>query len=174
MDDEYRTDATLTGAEREQIESFLHDNRLEIVGLLDGLTEEQARRRMVPSRTTLMSLVKHATFAERVWFDVALAGRARAEIGLPEAVDDSFTLTDDDTVESVLAQYRHAWSNADEIAAAYSLDDLALHNRRGPLSLRWIFLHMIEELARHAGHGDILREQILAAGESQDTQAVQA
>ena len=167
MNDQYRTDATLTGSEREQIESFLHDNRVEIVGLLDGLTEEQARVRLVPSLTTLLGLVKHAAFAERVWFDVALAGHTRAEIGLPKTVDDSFTLTDDDTIRSVLAQYRQAWTNADEIAAAYSLDDLAMHNRRGPLSLRWIYLHMIEELARHAGHGDILREQILAAGDSQ-------
>ena len=167
MNDEYLTDATLTGSEREQIESFLHDNRVEIVGLLDGLTEEQARRRLVPSLTTLLGLVKHAAFAERVWFDVALAGRTRAEIGLPTSVDDSFILTDDDTIESVLAHYRQAWTNADEIAAAYSLDDLAMHNRRGPLSLRWIYVHMIEELARHAGHGDILREQILAAFGSQ-------
>ena len=167
MNDEYLTDATLTGSEREQIESFLHDNRVEIVGLLDGLTEAQARRRLVPSLTTLLGLVKHAAFAERVWFDVALAGRTRAEIGLPTSVDDSFILTDDDTIESVLAQYRRAWTNSDEIAAAYSLDDLAMHNRRGPLSLRWIYVHMIEELARHAGHGDILREQILAAYGSQ-------
>jgi len=163
MSDEYRTDATLTGTQREQIESFLHDNRVEIVALLDGLTEEQARRQLVPSLTTLLGLVKHAAFAERVWFDVALAGRTRAEIGLPRTVDDSFVLTDDDTIESVRAQYRRAWTNAEEIAAAYTLDDLAVHNRRGPLSLRWIYLHLLEELARHAGHGDILREQILAA-----------
>jgi hypothetical protein len=167
MNDEYRTDTTLTGSEREQIESFLHDNRLEIVGLLDGLTEEQARVRLVPSLTTLLGLVKHAAFAERVWFDVALAGRTRAEIGLPETVDESFMLTDADTVESVLEQYRQAWTNADEIASAHSLDDLAMLNRRGQLSLRWIYVHMIEELARHAGHGDILREQILADGGSQ-------
>lgn len=166
MDDEYRADATLTGSEREQIESFLHDSRVEIVGLLDGLTEEQARARLVPSLTTLLGLVKHATFVERVWFDVAVAGRSRAEIGLPETVDESFLLTDDDTVESVLAQYRQAWVNADDIASAYALDDLAMHNRRGPLSLRWIYLHTIQELARHAGHGDILREQILASGGS--------
>ena len=95
MNDAYLTDATLTGSEREQIESFLHDNRVEIVGLLDGLTEEQARRRLVPSLTTLLGLVKHAAFAERVWFDVALAGRTRAEIGLPTSVDDSFILREE-------------------------------------------------------------------------------
>ena len=60
------------------------------------------------------------------------------------------------------AGYRRAWRSAEEIAAGHALDDLALHNRMSPMSLRWIMLHIIEELARHAGHGDILKEQILA------------
>jgi len=166
MTEEHRSEATLIGTERAQIESFLHDNRVQIIGLLDGVTEEQARRRLVPSLTTLLGLVKHAAFAERVWFDVALAGRTRVELGLPDTVDESFTLTADDTVASVLGQYRAAWADAEHIAADHGLDDLAMHNRRGPLTLRWIYLHMIEELARHAGHGDILKEQILAADRS--------
>lgn len=160
--DEYRSEETLTGSEREQLEAFLHDNRLEIVAVLEGLTEEQARRRLVPSLTCPLAIVKHATFVEKVWFHVSLAGRSRAEAGIPEAAEDSWFLTPEDTVESVLAAYRAAWAEADEIAAAYALDDLAPHNRRGPLTVRWIYAHMIEELARHAGHGDILREQILA------------
>ena len=131
---DHRSEATLTGTEREQLEAFLHDNRLEIVGLLDGVTEEQARRRLVPS------------LAHRP----PVAARRRR-------------ITDEDTVESVLAGYRQAWAEATEIAAAYALDDLAVHNRRGLLTLRWIYVHMVEELARHAGHGDILKEQILAA-----------
>ena len=163
MTDDYRSEATLTGSEREQLEAFLHDNRLEIVGLLDGVTEEQARRRLVPSLTTLLALVKHATFVEKAWFHCSLAGRTRTEVGIPEDVHESFVPGEDDTVESVLAGYRRAWAEADEIAAAYDLDDLAVHNRRGPLTLRWIYVHMVEELARHAGHGDILKEQILAA-----------
>ncbi|MCW2614991.1 MAG: DinB family protein [Frankiales bacterium] len=103
MDEPSRTAITLTGPEREQLEAFLHDNRLEIVHLLDGLTQEQARRRLVPSLTTLLGLVKHA--AERVWFDVALAGWTRAQVGLPEEIDDSFVLTDDDSIASVTAAY---------------------------------------------------------------------
>lgn len=158
-----RADAVPTAGEREQIEAFLHDNRLELVRLLEGLTEEQARRRLVPSLTTLLGLVKHATFVERVWFDVALGGRSRAEAGLPDTVEESFTLATQDTVDSVRKRYHQAWADADRIAAGHDLDDLALHNRRGPVSLRWIYLHVIRELARHAGHGDILREQILAA-----------
>jgi len=160
---DYRADANLLSGEREQIEAFLADNRREVAALLDGVTEEQARRRLVPSKTSVLSLVKHATFVERVWFDIAFDGRSRAELGLPDQVDESFDLDDDDTVASVRAGYLAAVADAERIAASRSLDDVALHNRRSPMSLRWIYLHLIEELARHAGHGDILREQILAA-----------
>jgi hypothetical protein len=158
---DYRTDANLLTGEREQIEAFVADGRREIAGLLDGLTEAQARRRLVPSKTSVLSLVKHATFVEKVWSDVALEGRTRAELGLPDDVDQSFDLDDDDTVESIRAGYLAAVTEAERIAARYALDDVALHNRRSPLSLRWIYLHLIRELARHAGHGDILREQVL-------------
>ncbi len=162
VSDDYRSETTLTGSEREQLEAFLHDNRVEVEGILHGLTDEQARRRLVPSLTTPLGLVKHAVFVEKAWFQVSLAGWARSEIGLPEEVEESFRLDDDDTIASVVHEYRMAWAASDEVAAGYGLDDLAEHNRRGPLTLRWIYVHMIEELARHAGHGDILREQILA------------
>lgn len=163
MDELDRAGAALTAGERDQLEAFLHDGRVEVVNLLDGLTEDQACRRLVPSLTTLLGLVKHAAFVERVWFDVALAGRSRAEVGLPDTVEESFQLMDDDTVQSVTQLYRDAWSDAVQVASGHALDDLAMHNRRGPVSLRWIYLHMTRELARHAGHGDILREQVLAA-----------
>ncbi len=101
MDDADRIGGTLTASEREQIESFLHDTRVEVLSLLDGLTQEQARRRLVPPQTTLLGLVKHAAFVERVSFDVALAGRSRAEMGLPDTAEESFMLTADDTVDSV-------------------------------------------------------------------------
>jgi hypothetical protein len=162
-DDPYLSEQTLIGSERAQLLAFVHDNRSEIVTLLDGLTEEQARARLVPSATTLLGIVKHCSFVERVWFHVSLAGRSREEVGVPEAADDSWVLEPQDTIASVLADYRTARAEADEIAAPYDLDDLAVHNRRGPLTLRWIYAHMVEELARHAGHGDILREQVLAA-----------
>jgi uncharacterized protein DUF664 len=163
-DADYRSEDSLIASERAQLLAFVHDNRLEIAGLLDGLTEEQARARLVPSATTLLGIVKHCTFVEKVWFHVSLAGRSRAEVGIPESAEDSWLLEDTDTVESVAAGYRAAWAEADELAAPYDLDDLATHNRRGPLTVRWIYVHLVEELARHAGHGDILREQVLAPG----------
>ena len=160
---ESKSEAARLGSEREQLEAFLFDNREELLETLEGLTDEQARRRLVPSLTTPLSLVKHAAFVEKVWFQVSLAGRTRAEIGLPEDSQESFVLTDDDTVESVTAGFREAVAESERIAASYALDDIAHHNRRSPLSLRWIYVHRVEELARHAGHADILREQILAA-----------
>jgi uncharacterized damage-inducible protein DinB len=159
----YISERTLIGSERDQIEAFLEDNRKEVLGLLDGLTEEQARRRLVPSKTSLLALVKHAVFVEQVWFPVAMEGHDRKEIGCPVDADSSFDLAATDTIASVSAAYRVAVAVSRHIASSHDLDDVALHNRRGPLTLRWILVHLIEELARHAGHGDILREQILAA-----------
>jgi hypothetical protein len=153
----------LVADERTQVEAFLDTNRNELVETLDGLTEEQARRRLVPSLTTPLGLVKHVTWAEQVWFHVSLAGHTRAELGIPLENDPSWELHEDDTIASVVADYRRVCAEAREIASAYSLDDLVQHNRRGPLTLRWLYVHMIEETARHAGHADILREQILAA-----------
>jgi len=155
---------TLIADERTQIEQFLDTNRAELVEALDGLTEEQARRRLVPSLTTPLGLVKHVTWAEQVWFHVGLAGRTRDELGIPYENDPSWELSDEDTVASVIAAYERVCAEAREIASTYALDDLVQHNRRGPLTLRWLYLHMIEEVARHAGHADILREQILTAG----------
>ena len=153
----------LIADERTQVEAFLDANRDDLVETLEGLTEEQARRRLVPSLTTPLGLVKHVTWAEQVWFHVSLGGQTRDELGIPHENDPSWELTEDDTIASVVAEYRRVCAEAREIAAAYTLDDLVLHNRRGPLTLRWLYVHMVEETARHAGHADILREQILAA-----------
>lgn len=161
MDEDPTGDVLLAG-ERAQLDAFLRGARGEVLALLDGLTEEQARRRLVPSLTTVLGLVKHAAFVERVWIAVALEGRSRSEVGIPETVDESFVLEEDDTIASVAADYRAACLASEEVAARHGLDHVAEHNRRGPVSLRWIGLHLLRELNRHAGHGDVLREQLLA------------
>jgi hypothetical protein len=107
--------------------------------------------------------VKHAAFVERVWFDEAITCRTRVEIGIPATPDESFILAGDDTVESVQADYRAACADSRRAVAALGLDDVVRGNRRGPLPLRWVYLHMLRELAQHCGHADILREQVLAA-----------
>jgi hypothetical protein len=148
---------------RVQWDSILDDHRAAMHACLDGLTEEEARRRLVPSRTTLLGLVKHVTFVERVWFDEAFTGRPRSEIGIPATPDESFILDDGDTIDSVRTAYAEACAASRHTAAALSLDDIVSGNRRGPLPLRWIYLHLLREIAQHCGHAEILREQILAA-----------
>lgn len=147
---------------RFQFEFFLDEHRAALNGCLDGLTEEQVRRPLVPSSTTLLGLVKHATFVEKVWFDEAFTGRPRSEIGIPATPDESFILDDGDTIDSVRKAHRDACAASRAAAAPLGLDDVVTGNRRGPLPLRWLYLHMLRELAQHCGHADILREQILA------------
>jgi hypothetical protein len=148
---------------RRQLDAFLDDHRQILLDCLEGLSEEQARRRLVPSRTTLLSLLKHAIFVERVWFDEAVTARPRSEIGIPEDQSDSFDIDDSDTVAGLLAEYRAACDDSRRAVAGLGLDDVLTGNRRGPLPLRWVMLHMLRELAQHCGHAEILREQVLAA-----------
>jgi Protein of unknown function (DUF664) len=146
---------------RAQFEVFLDEHRRELNACLDGLTEEQARRSLVPSRTTLLGLVKHAAFVEKVWFDEAVTCRSRAEIGIPATPDESFILHDGDTIATVQQAHREACQASRRATSPLGLDDMVLGNRRGPLPLRWVYLHVLRELAQHCGHADILREQLL-------------
>ena len=146
---------------RAQFEAFLDEHRRALNGCLDGVTEEQARRSLVPSRTTLLGLVKHATFVEKVWFDEAVTCRPRAEIGIPATPDESFILDDSDTIATVQQAHREACESSCRATSSLGLDDILRGNRRGPLPLRWVYLHVLRELAQHCGHADILREQLL-------------
>jgi hypothetical protein len=145
---------------RVQFEAFLNEHRSMLNSSLDGLSEEQARRSLVQSRTTLLGLVKHVTFVEKVWFDEAITCRPRAEIGIPATPDESFILDDQDTVATVQQAHREACEASRRATSILELDDVVRGNRRGPLPLRWVYLHMLRELAQHCGHADILREQI--------------
>lgn len=142
--------------------AFVDEHRDMLAGLLDGLTDAEARRALVPSRTTLLGLLSHATFVERVWFDEAVTGHSRARLGIVAGPAESFVLDPDDDIASVLARYRAAVDGSRRAVAGLGLDDLLPGNRRGPLPLRWVYLHVLRELAQHCGHGDILREQVLA------------
>ncbi len=148
---------------RTRLDALIDEHRHGLDACLDGLTEEQARRRLVPSRTTLLGLVKHATFVEKVWFVEAVTGTSRAELGLPATPDDSFVLDDADTIASVRAAHRAACEDSRRAVADLGLDAVLTGNHRGPLPLHWVLLHVLRELAQHCGHADILREQILAA-----------
>jgi hypothetical protein len=86
---------------------------------------------------------------------------ARAELGLPDEVGDSFQLAEEDTVATVRAAYVDACALLREIAAGRDLHQTYPWHS-GDVSLRFILAHLVQELARHAGHGDILVEQLVA------------
>jgi hypothetical protein len=149
-----------TGTERDVLEAFLDFHREVLVRKVSGVSEQEARYRRVPSKTTLAGLVKHMIGVERGWFQRVLAGMPVEEIG-PNVGggEDSWELGEGETIDSLVDEYRRTCEQSRRTAAGFGLDDVVPQRRLGRVSLRWIYVHMIEETARHVGHADILREQ---------------
>ncbi len=148
------------GTEKETLLGLLDENRAVMVWKLDGLSEEDARRAMVDSGTSLLGVVKHLAWVERWWFSHVFAGE---EVDFPWNDDDpdaDFRIEDDESIASITSLYEDAVAHSNGIIAAADLDAVAAREVRGKRSLRWILGHMVEETARHAGHADIVRELI--------------
>lgn len=153
----------LEADERALLEGMVDRQRAEIAALLDDLEQDEAGRRLVPSLTTPLGLVKHCTFVEKVWFHSRVAGVPRSDLGIPDEVDPSFVLQPTDTIESIRTDFLAACQRSREIAASHGLEEIFAWRDGRSVSLRYIHTHLIAEYARHAGHGDILVEQIKAA-----------
>jgi hypothetical protein len=141
------------GDEREVLLAALQYQRESFLRNVEGLAGADARRAPVASGTTLLWLTKHLAFAEQIWLRVRLAG---AQVDLDNEVRDG------DTLEGVIAAYVGVWAISDEIIRSTDLD-AAIPDPNGgavPVTLRWIVVHLLQEVARHAGHADILRELI--------------
>jgi hypothetical protein len=152
--------ADWVGDLRHRIDALIDEYRALLHDCLDGLSEEEARTRLVPSKTTLLGLVKHVTFVEGVWFDQAVTGRTYAAIGIATTPERSFTLRTSDTISSVQAEYQRRCERSRRTMAALEPDDMV--DGRGARPVWALQLQVLRELAQHAGHADILREQILA------------
>ena len=142
------------GSERSTLLAFLGYLRAAVDRKLEDVPEADARRPLVPSGTCLLGIVKHLAFVETYWAERRFAG---SDIALH---DDGFSVTDDDTVESVRRRYARAGRRTDEIVGACDDLERPLALGRHGLTLRWMLTHLLEETARHAGHADILRELI--------------
>ncbi len=132
--------------------AFLDYLRHGVSRKLDGLTEDQARRALVPSGTSLLGVVKHLTAVEMYWIQRRFAG---VDVAL---VADSFSLASEDTIVAVRLAYDRAAKQTDDIAVAAGDPERPLALGTHGLTLRWALAHVTEETARHAGHADILRE----------------
>ena len=149
--------------ERAGLLEFLGYKREALIDRLQGLSDEQARMTPTASSLSLLSLVKHSAIWERRWFQVIVAGRSFPgewpELR-SEDEDSTFGLTDEDTVETVVADYREQIAASTEILGIFDLDAPCAWPEMAEQNLRWVALHMIEETAHHAGHADIIRETI--------------
>jgi hypothetical protein len=139
--------------EREILRAAWQFQRDSLVRKVDGVSEDDAWRAFVGSGTTLFWLVQHVCMAERIWVRNRFAGEDAPIEGdiVPSA-----------TLAGAVATYRAEWPLVDAIVDGHGLDEEMPDPNGGdiPVTLRWIVVHLIEELARHAGHADILRELI--------------
>jgi hypothetical protein len=148
------------------LEAWLEFHRATLLMKCDGLTDEQLKTRSVPpSSLSLLGLVRHLTAVERNWFRRALVE------GDPPRRDVSMDKPDEDFVDveaadaaADIARFQEELDHSRRVAAEQQgLDTIGSGVRGGrqvAVSLRWIYVHMIEEYARHNGHADLLRERI--------------
>ncbi|HEY7626052.1 MAG TPA: DinB family protein [Ilumatobacteraceae bacterium] len=151
------TTPTFGSGEKLTLLTSLQRHRDVMVWKLDGLDEAAARRKVVPSGTSLLGLVKHLAAVEYNWFCETFG---RETEPLPEDSEADFRIEDDETVAGIVAFYRRSWAAADETISALDLDDVGTAWFGDAVTLRWVLVHMVEETARHAGHADIIRELI--------------
>jgi uncharacterized damage-inducible protein DinB len=158
-----RTDPPLVGDERATLEGFLDYHRETLMWKCSGLSAEQLRiRNIEPSTMSLLGLVRHMTDVERSWFRRRIAGEEIDLLYSNEADwDGDFNGVDDADAEADFAAYRAELEAVRAAVKGRSLDDTFVHPRfNEEQSVRWVYVHMIEEYARHNGHADLLRERI--------------
>ena len=151
---------------------FVADERTQLVGWLDlqrsvvlrkvqGLSEADARRVVIPTSPllTVAGVLSHLRWTEHLWFEVAFLGAATDANPAFTAEDGDF-LVDERSLSQLLAEYDAQCARSNEIVAAASLDDVGQGTAfpAGAATLRWVLHHVLEETARHLGHLDLVRE----------------
>ena len=159
-----RTEPPNVADERSALQGWLDYHRQTLLWKCARLTGDQLVMRPVESSTlSLLGLVRHMTEVERSWFRRRFGGQAElpAVYDSDEQPDGDFELTDPATAEADFAAFAAECAAANDAACGHSLDETFVHPRTGEtLDLRWIYLHMVEEYARHNGHADLIRELI--------------
>ena len=158
---QFREDPRRVAGERPNYQAWLDFHRGTLLWKCAGLSDAQLKSASVPpSALTLHGLLRHMTEVERWWFRAKAAGLELPDMYCPDDdKDGDFDNVADADVERDRATFKAECLAADEAVSEMSLDD-TFAGRDGPISLRWAYVHMIEEYARHNGHADLLRECI--------------
>lgn len=160
-----REDPGFLTDERTALEQWIAFHRATLLAKCGGLTAEQLKRKSVPpSGLSLLGIVRHMTLVERWWFRMHAA---QEDVKLFYTTDEwptaDFEDLDDADAAENLAAYEHECAAADAAVAGKGLDEVVPSRGDHPersRNIRWIYLHMLEEYARHNGHADLLRESI--------------
>ena len=158
-------DPVASGDERATLAHFLGLQRRYLAAKCEGLDAEQlARRSAEPSDLSLLGLLRHMAEVERNWFrNVMAGGDVDRYYGSDDDPDGDIHGADADPAQ-VDEAWRTFWQEVEFaerfVADAPDLEITGIERWRGPLSLRWVLVHMIEEYAQHNGHADLLRERI--------------
>ena len=135
--------------ERELLLAYLQRQRELVFWKCDGLDEDAAKGQSTPTGLTIHGIVRHLTGVERGWIREHFAGEPE------ERVREEEFWVPTQSLPELVEGYRAEIAASDEVIAAHDLDDIAA---RGDNSLRWIVVHLIEEISRHVGHLDLLCE----------------
>jgi hypothetical protein len=140
--------------ELDDLRAALDGMRARVLKKLAGLSDEDARRSTVPSGTNLAGLLQHLTFVESHWFEEIVAGRSGSRGARSMQVNPSVPLA------ALRSEYRAACEASNAIIMSMGDPDASVTHRGKSRTLRWVVLGVLEETARHAGHADIIREQV--------------
>lgn len=160
------TDVSAAG-ERATLEGFVAYYRAVFIRKAEGITDDEARcAPCPPSDLSILGLVRHMAEVERIWAKWLFSGHDNVplfygEVHPNQDPDGDFHAPADATLAEAVEAYRREVADADEIYAEAELDDLLANTHREEKnSLRWIYVHLIEEYARHVGHADLIRQAI--------------
>ncbi|MEU0833520.1 DinB family protein [Streptomyces sp. NPDC005969] len=151
-----------TVPERQMLEGWLSRHRETLLAKCAGLDPAQlARTTVKPSNLTLLGLVRHMAEVERWWFRRSLAGEAIGDVFTgPSDGDEGLDGVHAADAERDFGVFQAEVKACDAAAAGHDLDETFMSSRGHPLSLRWVYVMLIQEYARHNGHADFLRERI--------------
>jgi len=144
---------------------YLQDARTTLLWKLDGLSEYDIRRPLVPTGTNLLGLVKHAAFVETSYFGDTF-GRPFPDPVRWDASDPNSDMfaTPDESRDQITDRYRRVWAHSDATIEAVDLDATAnvpwWPAERNPVTLHHLLVRLVAETSQHAGHADIIRELI--------------
>jgi uncharacterized damage-inducible protein DinB len=149
-----------TAGEKESLYVALDRHRDAVLWKIEGLDDDQLRRPMTPSGTSLLGLVKHLAYVEYGWFCETFGRDSEPTPATEDDPDADLRVEPGESTADIVALFGRARGASDQVIDDLDIEDTGTAWYGPTVTLRWVLIHMVEETARHAGHMDIVRELI--------------